>query len=68
MAWARACRTNYLKNGDARVIAHTKVVGGGQSDTGHVPDLEAHQGRRVHVLLQLPGPLVDHEGHAQVLA
>jgi azurin len=24
---------NYLKKGDARVLAHTKVIGGGQSDT-----------------------------------
>src|SRR5262245_4957259 len=24
---------NYIKNGDTRVLAHTKVVGGGQSDT-----------------------------------
>ena len=25
--------SDYLKKGDTRVIAHTKVVGGGQSDT-----------------------------------
>jgi azurin len=24
---------NHIKAGDARVIAHTKIVGGGQSDT-----------------------------------
>ena len=36
---------NYLTPGDARVIASTKIVGGGQSTTRHVPDVEADQGR-----------------------
>jgi len=30
---AGAAATNYVKDGDARVIAHTKVVGGGEKDS-----------------------------------
>ena len=30
---AGAAATNYVKDGDTRVIAHTKVVGGGEKDS-----------------------------------
>ena len=31
-AWAPGFANDHIKKGDARVIAHTKVIGGGQSD------------------------------------
>ena len=35
---------NYIKPGDKRVIAHTKVLGGGESDTVKIPASELKKG------------------------
>ena len=35
---------DHIKPGDARVIAHTKIVGGGESDHHHLSDLGAEEG------------------------
>ena len=56
---------DYIKAGDKRVIAHTKVVGGGQTDERHVPDVEAEGGRVVQLHLHVPRPQRAHEGHAR---
>ena len=48
---------DYIKKGDARVLAHTKVVGGGQIGHGEIFDVGSQEGRGVQLLLHLPGPL-----------
>jgi azurin len=46
---------NYLKPGDARVIAHTKLVGGGQSDTVSVPVGKLKNGGPYEFFCSFPG-------------
>lgn len=46
---------NYLKPGDARVIAHTKLVGGGQSDTVTVPVAKLKSGGPFAFFCSFPG-------------
>jgi azurin len=46
---------NYLKDGDARVIAHTKVVGGGQSDTVTFPTSKLTKGGAYTFFCSFPG-------------
>jgi azurin len=46
---------NYVKDGDARVIAHTKVVGGGQSDTVKFPTSKLTKGGAYTYFCSFPG-------------
>ena len=46
---------NYLKPGDKRVIAHTKVLGGGESDTVKIPASELKKGGDYTYLCTFPG-------------
>ena len=46
---------NYLKEGDARVIAHTKVIGGGQSDTITFPTSKLTKGGAYTFFCSFPG-------------
>jgi azurin len=45
----------YLKDGDARVIAHTKVIGGGQSDTIKFPISKLTKGGAYTFFCSFPG-------------
>jgi azurin len=46
---------NYVKDGDARVIAHTKLVGGGQSDTVTFPTSKLKKGEAYTFFCSFPG-------------
>lgn len=46
---------NYVKAGDKRVIAHTKVVGGGQSDTVKFPVSALKKGGDYTFICTFPG-------------
>lgn len=46
---------NYVKAGDKRVIAHTKVVGGGESDTITIPGSALKKGEDYSFLCTFPG-------------
>lgn len=46
---------NYLKAGDTRVIAHTKLVGGGESDTVSVPVAKLKSGGPFAFFCSFPG-------------
>ena len=46
---------NYLKPGDARVIAHTKLVGGGQSDSVSFPVAKLKSGGPYAFFCSFPG-------------
>jgi azurin len=46
---------NYVKDGDARVIAHTKVVGGGQSDKVTFPTSKLTKGGAYTFFCSFPG-------------
>ena len=46
---------NYVKDGDARVIAHTKLVGGGQSDTVTFPTSKLKKGEAYSFFCSFPG-------------
>ena len=46
---------NYVKAGDKRVIAHTKVVGGGESDTIKFPTSALKKGEDYTVECTFPG-------------
>ena len=46
---------NYLKKGDTRVIAHTKVVGGGQSDTVKFATSALKKGEAYSFFCSFPG-------------
>ena len=46
---------NYIKAGDTRVIAHTKVVGGGQSDTVRIPASALKKGEDYSFVCTFPG-------------
>jgi len=45
----------YVKAGDKRVIAHTKVLGGGQSDTITIPASALKKGEDYEFLCTFPG-------------
>jgi azurin len=46
---------NYIKPGDTRVIAHTKIVGGGQSDTVTFPTSKLKAGESYTYICTFPG-------------
>ncbi len=46
---------DYIKKGDARVIAHTKVVGGGQSASVTIPMSKLKAGESYSYLCTFPG-------------
>jgi azurin len=46
---------NYVKDGDARVIAHTKLVGGGQSATVTFPTSKLKKGEAYTFFCSFPG-------------
>ena len=46
---------NHIKAGDARVIAHTKIVGGGQSDTVTFPTSALKKGEAYTFFCSFPG-------------
>ncbi len=46
---------NYLKKDDARVIAHTKIIGGGQSDTIKFPVSKLTKGGAYTYFCSFPG-------------
>jgi azurin len=46
---------NYLKKGDTRVIAHTKVIGGGQSDTVKFSTSALKKGEAYSFFCSFPG-------------
>jgi azurin len=46
---------NYVKDGDARVIAHSKLVGGGQSDTVTFPTAKLKKGEAYTFFCSFPG-------------
>jgi azurin len=46
---------NYVKAGDKRVIGHTKVIGGGQSDTVTIPASALKKGEDYSFICTFPG-------------
>jgi azurin len=52
---AAGAAANYLKPGDARVIAHTKLVGGGGSDSVSVPVAKLKAGGPFAFFCSFPG-------------
>lgn len=52
---AAGAAASYLKPGDARVIAHTKVVGGGQSDSVSFPVAKLKSGGPYAFFCSFPG-------------
>jgi azurin len=46
---------SYVKDGDPRVIAHTKVIGGGQSDTITFPTSKLKKGEAYTFFCSFPG-------------
>jgi azurin len=46
---------NHIKAGDARVIAHTKIVGGGQSDVVTFPTAALKKGEAYSFFCTFPG-------------
>ena len=46
---------NYVKKGDARVLAHTKVIGGGQSDTVKFSTSALKKGESYTYFCSFPG-------------
>jgi azurin len=46
---------NYIKDGDPRVIAHTKLVGGGQSDKVTFPTSKLKKGEAYTFFCSFPG-------------
>lgn len=63
---AAGAAANYLKPGDARVIAHTKLVGGGQSDTVSVPVAKLKNGGPYAFFCSFPGHSVMMKGTISV--
>ena len=47
--------SDYLKPGDARVIAHTKLIGGGESATATVPVAKLKAGETYAFFCSFPG-------------
>jgi azurin len=45
----------YVKDGDARVIAHTKVIGGGQTDVVKFPTSKLKKGEAYSFFCTFPG-------------
>lgn len=52
---AAGAANNYVKPGDARVIAHTKVVGGGESDTVSFDGSKVKAGEAYTFICTFPG-------------
>jgi azurin len=52
---AAGLQNNYLKPGDTRVIAHTKTIGGGQSDSVTFPLSKLEKGQSYMYLCSFPG-------------
>jgi azurin len=52
---AAGLANNYVKPGDKRVIAHTKVVGGGESDTIKIPTSSLKKGGDYSYECTFPG-------------
>jgi azurin len=52
---AASVADNHIKKGDARVIAHTKIVGGGQSDTITFPTSALKKGEAYSYFCTFPG-------------
>jgi azurin len=50
-----AAQNNYIKPGDERVIAHTKVVGGGESDSVTFPVSKLNPGEAYSFFCTFPG-------------
>ena len=46
---------NYEKPGDARIIAHTKLIGGGQSDTATIDVAKLKAGQQYAYFCSFPG-------------
>ena len=60
---------NYLPEGDARVIAHTKIIGAGETDSVTFDVSKLAAGEKLRLLLLVPGPHLDDErhGYAEVI-
>jgi azurin len=54
---------NYLKEGDARIIAHTKIDWCWRNGFGDLRHLETGCWRKLRFLLLVPGPHLDDERH-----
>jgi azurin len=52
---AAGLANSYLKKGDARILAHTKVVGGGQTDTITFPTAGLKAGEKYSYFCSFPG-------------
>ena len=52
---AAGAASDYVKPGDTRVIAHTKLVGGGQSDTVSFPVSKLQSGGPYEFFCSFPG-------------
>lgn len=52
---AAGLANNYIKSGDARVIAHTKIVGGGESDSVTFPVSKLKEGESYMFFCSFPG-------------
>ncbi len=52
---AAGLANNYIKTGDTRVIAHTKVVGGGESDSVTFPVSKLKAGESYMFFCSFPG-------------
>jgi azurin len=63
---AAGAAAGYLKAGDARVIAHTGLVGGGQSDTVSVPVARLKSGGPYAFFCSFPGHSVMMKGTISV--
>ncbi|SFW15444.1 azurin [Nitrosovibrio sp. Nv17] len=56
----------YVKSGDARVIAHTKIIGGGESDTATVDVGKLKAGEGYTFICSFPGHSAIMKGTLQV--
>jgi azurin len=63
---AAGAAAGYLKPGDTRVIAHTKLVGGGESDTVSVPVAKLKSGGPYAFFCSFPGHSVMMKGTISV--
>ena len=52
---AAGIASDYLKKGDARVVAHTKMIGGGQTDTVKFPTSALKKGEAYTFFCSFPG-------------
>ena len=54
-AGAAGVAGNYVKEGDARVIAHTKLIGGGEQDTVSIDTSKFAAGNKYEFFCGFPG-------------